>query len=170
MNTKILIIFGFLIATLFSSCKKQPITPGNYQTVQAPVDTSHWQNGYNNGGSTPTFTNTTTNNQLFGTNWVLTDVYFNYAHTTKNDTVHFISNTKYTVGSDTTKYRYSLYSTMGNSTIDIYQFNPINGLYLSANNFNANAFTSTPVGGTIFLNLKDNYNANATYVSTFKKI
>ena len=93
-------------------------------------------------------------------------------HTAKNDTIHFVSNTKYTVGSDTTKMGYSLYSSTGsfNSTIDIYQFNPINGLYLSANNFNANAFASAPVGGTIFLNLKDNNTTGAIYVSTFKKI
>jgi hypothetical protein len=60
---------------------------------------------------------------------------------------------------------------MGNATIDLHQFNPINGLYLSANNFNASGFTSVPVGGTILLNLKDNLSTtNNLYTSTFKKI
>jgi hypothetical protein len=165
------IIFGFLVASLFTSCKKEPITPGNYTTQAAPVDTSHWQNGYTNGGSTPTWGTPNNTNPLFGTNWVLTDVYNNYAHTAKNDTIHFVSNTKYTVGSDTTKWSYSLTSTMGNGSISFYQFNPINGLYLSASNFNPNAFTSTPIGGTILLNLKDNFTStNNLYTSTFKKI
>lgn len=167
---KSILITIILVVVLFTACKKDTITPGNYQTTQ-PANTNN-SNSYTNGGTTPTWSLSTTNNQLVGTNWVLTDVYFNYAHTSKSDIIHFVSNTKYTVGSDTTKFGYSLYSSTGsfNSTIDFYQFNPINGLYLSANNFNANAFTSTPVGGTIFLNLKDNNTTNAVYVSTFKKI
>lgn len=165
---KIIILIGIVL--MISSCKKEPITPGNYQTTQAPVDTSHWQNQYTNGGSTPNWSNgSTTQNPLFGTNWVLTDVYFNYAHQPKNDTIHFITNTKYTVGSDTTKFGYSLYSTFGNGTIDLYQFNPINGLYLSANNFNPAVFASTPVNGTILLNLKDNF-SSGIYNTTFKKL
>lgn len=164
-------IIGLTLGLLFTSCKKESITPGNYTTQPAPVDTSHWQNGYSNGGSTPTWGTPNNTNPLFGTNWVLTDVYNNYAHIAKSDTIHFISNTKYTVGSDTTKCLYSLTSTMGNGSISFYQFNPINGLYLSASNFNPNAFTSTPVGGTIFLNLKDNFaSTNNLYTSTFKKI
>lgn len=165
------IIFGFLFASLFTSCKKEPITPGNYKTVVPQQDTSNWQNQYGNGGSTPTWGTPSNNNPLYGTNWVLIDVYNNYAHVTKNDTVHFLTNTKYTIGSDTTKFSYVLYTTMGNATIDLHQFNPINGLYLSANNFNANAFASVPVGGTILLNLKDNLSTtNNLYTSTFKKI
>src|ERR1700747_2557801 len=137
------LILAFLLVVLLTSCTKQPITPGNYTMVQPSQTTTTYT--YTNGGTVLTGTNTANNNQLVGTNWVLTDVVFNYSHTIKNDTIHFVSNTKYTVGSDTTKCNYSLYSSTGsfNSTLDIYQFNPINGLYLSANNFNANAFATT---------------------------
>lgn len=163
------IIFGFLLASLFTSCKKEPIVPGNYQPNQTQVDTTNWQSQYGNGGTLPNWGTPNNTNPTNGTNWVLIDVYYNYAHVTKSDTVHFVSNTQYTLGSDTTKYTYSLYSTMGNGTITFNSFIPINGLYLSANNFNPSAFTSTPVGGTILLNLKDNL-SSAIYTSTFKKI
>jgi hypothetical protein len=165
------IIFGFLFASLFTSCKKESITPGNYQPNQTVVDTTNWQDQYGNGGTLPNWGTPNNTNPLFGTNWVLIDVYNNYAHVTKSDTIHFISNTRYTVGSDTTKFSYNLYTTMGNGTIDLHNFNPINGLYLSANNFNPSTFTTTPIGGTILLNLKDNLTStNNLYTSTFKKI
>ena len=81
----------------------------------------------------------------------------------------FITNNKYTVGSDTTKYTYILYTTMGNTTLEYYQFNPINGLFLVSNNFNANVFTSTPINRNVVLILKDNL-SNVSYTSTFVKI
>lgn len=163
------VALGVLLGILLTSCKKEPITPGNYQPNVTVVDTTNWQSQYGNGGTLPNWGTPNNNNPLYGTNWVLIDVYYNYAHVNKSDTIHFISNTRYRVGSDTTKYSYSLYSTMGNGTLDLHQFNPINGLYLSANNFNPSSFTSTPIGGTILLNLKDNL-SNGLYTSTFKKI
>ena len=165
------VIFGFLFTSLITSCKKEPITPGNYQPNVTVVDTTQWQSQYGSGGTLPNWGTPNNTNPLFGTNWILIDVYYNYAHIAKNDTVHFISNTRYTVGSDTTKFSYDLYTTMGNGTIDLHNFNPINGLYLSANNFNPSTFTTTPIGGTILLNLKDNFTStNNLYTSTFKKI
>lgn len=152
------------------ACKKEPITPGNYTMTVPPQDTTHWQSQYSNGGTLPNWGGNSTNNQLFGTNWVLTDVYNNYAHITKNDTIHFISNNKYTVGSNSTQYTYNLYSTTGNWSITLNTFMPINGLTLSCSNFNANVFATCPVGGTIQLNLKDNFSStNNLYVSTFNK-
>ncbi len=168
-----LIVIGcvLLVLLILCSCKKEAITPGNYQPNITVVDTTHWQDQYGNGGTLPNWGTPNNTNPLYGTNWVLIDVNYNYAHVTKSDTVHFISNTRYTVGSDTTKFSYALYSTMGNGTIDLHNFNPINGLYLSANNFNPSTFTTTPVGGTILLNLKDNLTStNNLYISTFKKI
>lgn len=161
-----------VLTVTFAACKKTSITPGNYKTTQSPQDTSNWQNQYGNGGTVPTWGNGNTSpNQINGTNWVLIDVYNNYAHVNKSDTVHFISNTKYTVGSDTTKYTYYLYNTTGNSSITLNTFMPINGLTLSCTNFNANVFASCPVGGTIILTLKDNFaTTNNIYTSTFKKI
>jgi hypothetical protein len=166
------LVLILILAIGLVSCKKEDITPGNYHQTSQTQDTSNWQSNYGNGGTLPTWGNgNTTNNQLFGTNWVLTDVYNNYAHTAKSDTVHFISNTKYTVGSNPTQYTYNLYSTTGNWSMTLNTFMPINGLTLSCSNFNANVFATCPIGGTIQLNLKDNFsNTNNLYVSTFKKI
>jgi len=168
-NTSLLI--GIVLFTVFlTSCSKDEITPGNYAIQPTIVDTSHWQNQYTNGGSSPTYGPKNNNNELFGTNWILIDVYHNYAHVTKDDTIHFIANNQYTVGSDTTKCLYTLTYTMGNGSITFNQFNPINGLYLSANNFNTSAF-KIQKGGEVFLNLKDNFTTkNNVYTSTFKKI
>lgn len=168
--TKLALFLIFLI--VFIGCEKEPITPGNYHTVQSNRDTINWQNQYGNNGTVPTWdNNNTTGNQINGTNWVLIDVYNNYAHISKSDTIHFISNENYTIGLDTTKYIYHLYNTTGNSSITFNNFIPINGLTLSCTNFNANAFKSCPIGGTIFLALKDNFTiTNNLYTSTFKKI
>lgn len=166
------LVLILLLSISFVACKKEAITPGNYQTTTPQQDTTSWQSGYGNGGTLPNWGNgNNTNNQLYGTNWVLKYFYNNYAHVNKNDTIHFISNTKYTVGSDTTKYTYYLYSTSGNSSMTLNTFMPINGLTLSCSNFYAGAFTSCQVGGTIQLNLKDNFSTtNNLYQSTFKKI
>jgi hypothetical protein len=158
-----------LCLVLLGSCKKEDITPGNYKMVPEPMDTSDWQSQYTNGGVTPIWDTQTINNHIFGTNWVLIDVYTNYAHIDKNDTIHFISNTKYTIGSDTTKYTYVLSSTMGNSSLQLNTFIPINGLTLSCSNFWSGTFTTTPVGGTVQLLLKDVF-STTTYTSTLKKI
>lgn len=166
------LVLILILSVSLIACKKENLTPGNYHQTTQTQDTSSWQSNYGNGGTLPNWGNgNNTNNQLFGTNWVLTDVYNNYAHTNKSDTVHFISNTKYTIGSDTTKYTYNLYSTTGNWSMTLNTFMPINGLTLSCSNFNANVFATCPIGGTIQLNLKDNFsNTNNLYVSTFKKI
>lgn len=162
------VLVGMIIGLFFISCKKEPITPGNYQAGTPETTTV---TPMTNGGTLPTIgTATVTPNQCNGTKWVLIDVYNNYAHVSKSDTVYFISNNRYKINSDTTQYTYILYSTMGNSTIVLNTFIPINGLNLTANNFNANAFTSVPVGGTIQLTLKDIFSSSSIYTSTFKKI
>lgn len=102
------LVLILILAIGLVSCKKENLTPGNYQTTQSPQDTSNWQNGY---------------------------------------------------------------STTGNWSMTLNTFMPINGLTLSCSNFNANVFATCPIGGTIQLNLKDNFsNTNNLYVSTFKKI
>ena len=161
------VLIGIIFGVLLASCKKEPITPGNYQAGTPETTTV---TPMTNGGVLPTIGSATvTPNQCNGTKWVLIDVYNNYAYVTKSDTIYFISNNKYKINSDTTKYSYILYSTMGNSTIELNTFISINGLNLTANNFNANAFTSVPVGGTIQLSLKDIFSPSSSYVSTFKK-
>jgi hypothetical protein len=172
------IIIGFLIGGLFSSCKKEPITPGNYQApVPPPIDTTHWENEYTNGGTTPinnngNNTNTNDNNNgLVGTNWVVTKFLIGFSTTTPNDTIHFISDTKYSVNIDTTKFNYTFYVTEGNATISFYPFRPINSLNLTSNNIGYNVFKNVPISQEVVLILKDLFSTpTKQYTTTFKKI
>jgi hypothetical protein len=109
-----LIILTFV--SLFSSCKKSEITPGNYKTV-TPVDCTPTEPNYANGGTTPT--NTPTNNQAIGTKWVLT--YFKSGFSTPplpSDTIRFIDNTYYTINSGAVK-KYTLTSGVTLSSLSL---------------------------------------------------
>jgi len=167
-------IIGFLIGGLLTSCKKEPITPGNYKAPVPPQeDTSHWQNQYTNNGTTPNWDNGNDNNDLLGTNWVVIEVVAGYPtlHTYPNDTIHFIDNNHYSVNSDTTKFIYNFYPTQGNSTISFYSFRPINSLNLTSNNIGANAFNGLSSGQEVILVLKDLYSTPVKqYTTNFKKL
>jgi hypothetical protein len=168
--SKTLLLLSFVF--YFSSCEKDDQI-GPYGVAPEQKDTTSVLDTYTHAGSTPNsnWTNQQIDNSIKGTVWVLFEVSQGYVRTPKSDTLNFITNTKYTLNSDTTKHIYSLYSTMGNSTITFNRFDPINGLYLSANNFYESVFETTPVNGTILLNLKDNLSNNSeTYKSEFKKI
>lgn len=93
---KLIFLFGLIM--LFASCKKDEITPGNYKTSPPPVDTSHWQNQYGNGGTLPTWTSGSDTNVAVGTTWVLT--YLQVGFSTPPlpiDTIRFINNNSYTI-------------------------------------------------------------------------
>ena len=91
-----------ILALLFASCTKQPLTPGNYTTVNPPVQNN--QTNYINGGNVPTST-VTTNNQAVGTTWVISymKVGFNVINPVPLDTIRFIDNQNYTINGGTNK-------------------------------------------------------------------
>lgn len=166
------IIFGFLVASLFTSCKKEPITPGNYQTVAPTQDTSHWQNGYTNGGTLPTGTTSATPNNLSGTNWVVTVVTTSWPIVTTYpmDTVYFINNTTYKVGYNGVVNAYNFYSNTSGSTLTINSFVTINSLNFTCNNVTYNSFSNVSVGGSVILKLKNVLNTADIYTTILKKI
>lgn len=99
-SLSIVIIFGFLITSLFGSCKKEEITPGNYTTTVPPVDTTNWQTSYTNGGTIPSWGNGTSNdtNEVVGTVWVLTYLQIGFSTPPLPvDTIRFIDNITYTI-------------------------------------------------------------------------
>lgn len=102
------IVYLALIILLFA-CKKDAITPGNYTTTPAQQDTSHWQNQYGNGGTLPSWgSGNSTNNELVGTRWVLTNLQTSFSSVLPIDTVRFIDNTYYTINSGAVKtYQFS---------------------------------------------------------------
>ncbi len=103
-NKSILFLVSLVIVILLASCKKDSITPGNYKLQSPPVDTSHWQNQYSNGGTVPNGGSTTTPNEVAGTTWVLTYIQIGYSNPTLPiDTIRFIDNTNYTINGGTYK-------------------------------------------------------------------
>ncbi len=97
MKTKIYFLIGCLFCLI--ACKKDSITPGNYQAPQTPIaDTSNWQNQYSNGGVLPNWGNGA-DNELVGTIWVLTNIQTSFSSVLPIDTIRFISNTNYTINS-----------------------------------------------------------------------
>lgn len=161
----------FLISLIFlmTSCKKEVITPGNYTTTQP----SQNNNGtsFTNGGTTPTWGNTTTNNDLVGTSWILIKVKTGAGVTTTySDTLHFKTNTLYTVGSDTAnKYQYVLQTVQNNVSLTFQPLEPINSLQCSTNQLGV-GFAAVPSGTVIFATFTDPYNINSKFTAWFKKI
>lgn len=129
----ILISFGlFLFLSLFASCKKEPITPGNYQAGKVPPeDTTTWQWQYGNGGTLPNWNG----NQLYdlvGTKWVLTKVVTGFATTYPNDTIKFINNNNYVLNSNAARpYQISAGVASTNKTLTLYYFYPFGGSHYS---------------------------------------
>ena len=124
----------FLFLSLFASCKKEPITPGNYTAGTQQKDTidNSWVNNYQNGGTIPTGGGPQ-NNELFGTTWVLTKVVSAFATSYPNDTIKFVSNTNYTLNNGAVR-PYQLSSSAGstNKTLALYYFAPFGGSHYSA--------------------------------------
>lgn len=127
-------VFSLLIVTslLSVSCKKEPITPGNYKTVQIPKDTTNWQNTYGNGGVIPNNNGGTTLNDLVGTTWVLTRMMSGFANSYPNDTIRFTDNTHYTINNGAVR-NYLLTSSVAstNKTMSLYYFYPFGGSHYS---------------------------------------
>jgi len=156
-----------LITTLFLvSCEKEIITPTKQPE---PVDTTKWQDQYTDSGTLPNWTvNQNTNNELVNTNWVLTKIVAAFGTTTMNDTIHFISNNKYYVGSDTTNSGlYTLYTSQNNVTLTFKPFIPMNYTQCSTNQLGVGFSKGTNITGVEFVNL---YNVTSTFKAWFVKV
>lgn len=131
----ILITIGlFFILTLLASCKKEPITPGNYKPNTPPEpDTTTWVWQYTNSGTLPNWGSGNQTNDLNGTKWVLTKVVTAFATSYPNDTIRFVSNTNYTLNNGAVR-PYQLSSSAGstNKTLALYYFAPFGGSHYSA--------------------------------------
>lgn len=156
------IILILITVLSLSSCKK---TNENYKTEPEPTVINDPLSGYNNGGILPTNT-LTTNNELNGTNWVLTKVQIGLTVTNKNDTIHFINNNQYTVGSNTLVLTYNLYSSGGNKTLTLYNFMPVNGYNCSG----ILGLTFATYGQITGVEFKDLFNSTNRFNLWFNKI
>jgi len=129
----ILLCIGlFVILSLFASCNKEQITPGNYKAGTLPVDdTTTWQWQYGNGGTLPNWGGNQ-GNDLVGTKWVLTKVMSGFATTYPNDTIAFVSNTNYTCNNNAVRpYQITAGVASTNKTLSLYYFYPFGGSHYS---------------------------------------
>jgi hypothetical protein len=122
----------FLFLSLFPSCNKEPITPGNYKAGTLPVDdTTTWEWQYTNGGTLPN----NTGNQLYdlvGTKWLLTKVVTAFSTSYPNDTLKFINNNNYILNSNAVRpYQISAGVASTNKTLTLYYFYPFGGSHYS---------------------------------------
>jgi hypothetical protein len=158
-------IFIVLIC-LFVSCKKETSVP---TTVATTPTTPKWQDEYPNNGILPDWTISTNNkNELVGTKWVLTKIINGFGTTIMYDTLNFVSNTKYYVGSDTSNSAlYTLYSSQNNMTLTFKPLISVNYLHCSTDQLGVGFGSGNQIIGVEFVNL---YDSNTKFKAWFTKI
>ena len=126
ITTLLLLIFSLSI----TSCKKEDYTP--YELVEeTPQDTTHWQSGYNNGG---TITGGSYTNPLIGTKWVLTQYVSAFATEYPNDTIEFTSQTVYKLNNGGNRtYNLANIPSSTNYDLTLNYFSPFGGSHYSGN-------------------------------------
>lgn len=119
-------VFLILLMFLSFSCKKEE--PGYVLTPEKTQgDSDDWRNGYVYSGTLPN-NNTNVNNALSGTKWVLTKYVTAFATQSPNDTIHFISNIKYTLNNGGTRsYVLSKLPSSTNYDLQLDYFMPFGG-------------------------------------------
>jgi len=122
------ILITLLVFLTFTSCKK---IEGNYQQIPDPVDTTNWQDGYQDGGTLPGG-GTQTQNTLIGTKWVLVKVVSAFSTTYPNDTITFVSNNRYVLNQNAQRpYSISTITGSTNKSLTLYYFFPFGGSHYS---------------------------------------
>lgn len=122
-----LLIFGTLLAF---SCKKEPLVEPINNNTNDTTNTYNWYDDYTDGGQTPNNTNT---NPIIGTKWVLTKYITGFGTQYPNDTLEFISATKYKInGGIERTYNVAAVTGSTNKTLTLNFFYPFNGSNYSA--------------------------------------
>lgn len=117
------VIFLCLVS-LMVSCKKQKMSP--YTQVPEPIDTTTWQDSYQDGGTLPNFGGS--NQNLVGTKWVLKKVVTGFSISYPNDTITFISNASYVLNQNGQRpYTISQITGSTNKSLTLYFFLPFGG-------------------------------------------
>jgi hypothetical protein len=164
---KLLVIIGIVV--LATSCKKEPITPGNYTAgTPTPEDTTTWQWQYENGGTLPNWGGSgSQTNELVNTVWVLTKVVSGFATTYPNDTIRFVSNTNYTLNNGAVRpYQLTAGVASTNKTLSLYYFAPFGGSHYSGE-VGQYFVTDGVINNCEFMNIQ---NTTSTIKAWFTKI
>jgi len=124
----LLLLAGFALYFL-ASCEKEEITPIQEEEI---VDTGSWEDEYGNGGTVPNGTGNL-ENDLVGTQWVLTKYVTQYSTEYPNDTITFVSNTEYTMNGGAVRgYQLSNIPSSTNKELTLNFFFPFGGSHYSA--------------------------------------
>lgn len=159
------VITTTLILSIITGCKKD--NPAPYVPPTSVV-TTNWENQYTNGGTLPNWTNETQINELVGTTWVLTKIMNGFGSNIMQDTLHFVTNTKYYIGSDTTKSAYyTLYSSQNNMTLTFKPLIPVNNIHCSTDQLGVGFASGSQIIGVEFVNL---YDTSTKFKAWFTKI
>ncbi len=162
-------ILTIILLLLLTGCTKEVITPGNYYPKAELIDSSKWQDDYVNGGVIPTFgNNNIQSNELVGTTWVLTKILTNYGVTLLSDTLHFLSNGRYYVNSDSlTIAHYSLYQVQNYMTLEFKPLIPMNYMFCKTSNLGVGFANGQQIISVYFTNY---YNTRPFFFAWFTKI
>jgi hypothetical protein len=122
------IVLAIFLVYFFTSCKE---IPGPYTQIPDPIDTTKWQDSYVYGGvlATPV---TPIQNSLNGTKWVLVKVVSAFSTNYPNDTINFVSNSKYVLNQNAQR-SYTLTGITGstNKSLTLQYFHPFGGSHYS---------------------------------------
>ena len=128
-----IIFYTFILLLSLSSCKKREYK-GSYdqETVQREIDTTSWDDDYIHGGTLPIGTGNL-DDELIGTKWVLLKYVSAFATEYPNDTLTFISRTKYILNNDAERrYQLGTITSSTNKELTLNHFAPFNGSHYSA--------------------------------------
>lgn len=155
-----------LILLLLTSCYKE--TYPKYVSGPEPVDTSKWENQYENLGVLPDpAAPVITHNAIYNTKWVLTKYITGFGTQQPNDTITFISDTHYKLNSQTTEYQYTINSLVGSTNYSLMLdfFSPFGGSHYSGQ-VGQNFVADGVMNNVIFTD----FYGNAKIKAWFKKI
>ena len=160
-------LLGVLVTLLFfiTSCQKETPKPTKTKTKDSTV----YVDPYTNGGVLPDWTGgNVDNNELVGTTWVLTKIINGFGTTIMHDTLHFVTNNKYYVNSDTTNSSsYTLYSAQNTMSLTFKPLIPVNHIMCGTNELGIGFASGSQIIGVQF---KDTYNTSNTFKAWFTKL
>jgi hypothetical protein len=160
-------IFGTIIILLLStSCYKE--TYPKYILGPEQVDTTKWDSKYENLGTIPgPVVPVVTHNVIYNTKWVLTKYITGFGTQQPNDTITFISDTRYKVNSQSSEHEYTINSLVGstNYSLMLAFFSPFGGSHYSGQ-VGQNFVADGVMNNVIFTD----FYGNATIKAWFKKI
>jgi len=173
--SKIAIMIIMTAIVFLSSCIKDDdeLHKANlkyFQDKEAAKDSATWQWQYIDAGVIPTGSGVI-ENELVGTSWLLFKVSSGFGVVTQyDDTLHFVTKTKYYANSDSTNLvTYILQKVQNNYSLTFQPLSVIRHSQASTTDLGV-GFANVPVGTIIFANFTDPFSTTKNFTVWFKKL